>query len=121
MRSTASADGSSRGWEDGTVTDPLVRVLTTPSIPEGEIAKARLESEGIPVLLKGEAEGPYRMGPIHLLVPADLEVQARLVLSARFEDAEEDVDIDDVEIDDIESRNGGRSGSIGEPDGSDAR
>ena len=99
------------------MTDQLVRVLTTPSIPEGEIAKARLESEGIPVLLKGEAEGPYRMGPIHLLVPMDLEVQARLVLSATFEDAGPD----DVDLDDVDSERGGSDAEpIGEPDGSDA-
>jgi hypothetical protein len=60
--------------------DP-VRVLTTSSVPEGEIARARLEDEGIPVLLKGEGEGPYRMGPVHLFVPAELEVQARLILA----------------------------------------
>jgi hypothetical protein len=64
-----------------TVQDHLVRVLTTASILEGEIAKARLEDEGIAVLLKGEGTGPYRMGPVHLFVPAELEVQARLVLA----------------------------------------
>ncbi len=61
--------------------DRLVRVLTTSSAPEGEIAKARLESEGIPVLLKGGAEGPYPTGPVHLFVAAELEVQARLILA----------------------------------------
>jgi Putative prokaryotic signal transducing protein len=60
----------------------LVRVWSTGSVPEGEIAKARLEAEGIPVLLKGEGEGPYRMGPVHVWVPAELEVQARLILDA---------------------------------------
>ncbi len=63
-------------------TEDFVRVLTTSSIPEGYLAKARLESEGIRVMLKGEAEGPYRMGPVHLFVPAGLEVQARLVLDS---------------------------------------
>jgi hypothetical protein len=60
--------------------DELARVLTTTSIPEGEIAKGRLESEGIPVLLKGEGGGPYRMGPVHVFVPSEFEKQARLVL-----------------------------------------
>ena len=64
------------------VVPDLVRVLSTASVPEGEIAKARLEDEGIPVLLKGEGTGPYRMGPVHLYVTADVEVQARLVLEA---------------------------------------
>jgi hypothetical protein len=63
-------------------TGDFVRVLTTSSIPEGYLAKGRLESEGIRVMLKGEAEGPYRMGPVHLFVPAELEIQARLVLDS---------------------------------------
>jgi hypothetical protein len=61
--------------------DELVRVFETSSIPEGEIARARLEDEGIPVLVKGEGDGPYRVGPVILYVPTALEVQARLVLS----------------------------------------
>jgi hypothetical protein len=67
------------------VAGDLVRVLTTSSVPEGEIAKARLEGEGIPVLAKGEGEGPYRIGPVHLFVPAELEVQARFVLAQTFD------------------------------------
>ncbi|MGH2673634.1 MAG: DUF2007 domain-containing protein [Actinomycetota bacterium] len=70
------------------MTDDLVRVLSTASLPEGEIVKARLEDEGIPVLVKGEGGGPYRMGPVHVFVPAEFEVQARLVLSQSFEDVE---------------------------------
>jgi hypothetical protein len=62
------------------VTDELARVLTTPSIPEGEIAKGRLESEGIPVLLKGEGGGPYRIGPVHVFVPSAFEARARRLL-----------------------------------------
>jgi hypothetical protein len=60
----------------------LVLVLSTASVPEGHLAKGRLEAEGIPVLLKGEGEGPYRMGPVHLWVPSELEVQARLILES---------------------------------------
>ena len=58
----------------------LVRVLSTPSIIEGEIVKSRLEDEGIPVLLKGGGNDPYGVGTAHVFVPADYEVQARLVL-----------------------------------------
>ena len=58
----------------------LVRVFTSPSITEGHLAKGRLESEGIPVFLKGEGEGPYRMGPMYLFVPVELEVQATFIL-----------------------------------------
>jgi hypothetical protein len=64
------------------MTSDLVLVLTTPSILEGEIVRSRLEDEGIPVLLKGGGDDPYRMGPSHVFVPADLEVQARLVLDS---------------------------------------
>lgn len=59
----------------------LVRVFTSASIPEGVMARGLLESEGIPVFVKGESEGPYRMGPVHLWVPEELEVQARLILA----------------------------------------
>lgn len=60
----------------------LVRIFTTPSLFEGEIVKSRLEAEGIPVLLKGGGGDPYRVGPVHVFVTADLEVQARLVLES---------------------------------------
>ncbi len=58
----------------------LVLVFSTTSIPEGLLVKGLLESEGIPVQLKGESEGPYRMGPVDVWVPAAFEVQARLIL-----------------------------------------
>ena len=57
-----------------------VLVFTTPSIPEGLLAKGLLESEGIPVWVKGEAEGPYRIGPVLLWVPEEFEIQARMLL-----------------------------------------
>ena len=60
----------------------LVPVLTTPTVTEGLLARGILQSEGIPVLTKGEGEGPYRMGPVQLWVPEELEVQARLILEA---------------------------------------
>jgi hypothetical protein len=58
----------------------LVRVYSTQSITDGYLARGRLEADGIPVVLKGEGEGPYRMGPVHLWVPLELEIQARLIL-----------------------------------------
>jgi hypothetical protein len=64
----------------GSAREELVRVYSTPSTTEGYLAKGRLEAEGIPVMLKGEGEGPYRMGPAYLWVPRSLEVQARLIL-----------------------------------------
>ena len=50
------------------------------SVPEGLLARGMLEADGIPVVTKGEGEGPYRMGPVHLWVPEEFEVQARLLL-----------------------------------------
>ena len=44
-------------------------------------ARARLEDEGIPVLVKGEGDGPYRVGPVMLYVPEGVEVQALLILA----------------------------------------
>jgi hypothetical protein len=64
----------------------LVRVLSTSSIMEGEIAKARLEGEGIPVLLKGGGLDPYTTGVAYVFVPAGLEAQARLLLEDVVDD-----------------------------------
>ena len=80
--------------------EELVRVLTTSSVPEGEIAKARLEDEGIPVLLKGGAEGPYPTGPVHVFVPAEFEVQARLILAGTSMEPDDVMGRDDAADDD---------------------
>ena len=60
----------------------LVRVYATGSIMDGYIVKGRLEAEGIPVLLKGDAEGPYRMGPVYLFVAKADEQRARELLES---------------------------------------
>jgi len=73
----------------GSMARDLVRVLSTPSILEGEIVKSRLEDEGIPVLLKGGGSDPYAAGSTHVFVPADYEVQARLVLESIEQSIEE--------------------------------
>jgi Putative prokaryotic signal transducing protein len=65
---------------DPSFSGELVAIYSTSSLPDGYLARSRLEAEGIPVILKGEGEGPYRMGPAHILVPVELEVQARLIL-----------------------------------------
>ena len=67
----------------------LVRVLSTSSIMEGEIAKARLEGEGIPVLLKGGGLDPYTTGVAYVFVPAGFEAQARLLLEDVVDDQPE--------------------------------
>ena len=58
----------------------MVLVFSTSSIPEGHLVKGLLESEGITVAMKGESEGPYRIGPVFLWVPEALEAQARLLI-----------------------------------------
>ena len=60
--------------------DEFVQVLMTLSIAEAEIARVRLESEGIPVLLKGGGDAPYPTGPVYVLVLAPFELQARHLL-----------------------------------------
>jgi hypothetical protein len=64
------------------VSGGIVRVYSTNQIFEGHLTKARLEGEGIAVMMKGEGEGPYRVGPVHLYVAEGLEVQARTVIEA---------------------------------------
>jgi Putative prokaryotic signal transducing protein len=59
----------------------LVRVFTATTIPEGLVARSLLEAEGIPVIVKGESEGPYRLGPVYLWVPEEYEVQAGIILA----------------------------------------
>jgi Putative prokaryotic signal transducing protein len=59
----------------------LVLVFTATSIPEGLLARSLLEADGIPVFVKGESEGPYRMGPVYLWVPDEFEVQAGVLLA----------------------------------------
>ena len=58
-----------------------VLVFAAPTIPEALLAKGLLEANDIPVLTKGEIDGPYRIGPVFLWVPESFEVQARLLLS----------------------------------------
>jgi hypothetical protein len=59
----------------------LVLVFAAPTASEGLLVKGLLESQGIPVLVKGEAEGPYRLGPAYLWVPEGFEIQARTILA----------------------------------------
>jgi hypothetical protein len=71
----------------------LVVAFSTTSIPEGLLVKGLLEAEGIPVTVKGESEGPYRVGPVYLWVPEDLGAQARHIIEeAQSADLSEDGD-----------------------------
>jgi hypothetical protein len=83
------------------VSGEVVRVFSTHQVFEGHLTKARLEDEGIAVMMKGEGEGPYRMGPVHLYVPAGLEVQARVVIEAI---ARGDYAVDPVEAEEESER-----------------
>lgn len=59
----------------------LVLVRAVPNATEGHLLRGRLEAEGIPVLVKGEGDGPYRLGPLYLWVHEENEIQARLILA----------------------------------------
>jgi hypothetical protein len=59
----------------------LVLIRAVPNATEGHLLKGRLEAEGIPVLVKGEGDGPYRFGPLYLWVHEENEIQARLILA----------------------------------------
>ena len=50
----------------------LVEVFATPSAPEAEVVRSLLESDDIPVVVRGMTQGPYRMGATYLLVPEEL-------------------------------------------------
>jgi SAM-dependent methyltransferase len=59
----------------------LVRVFAAADPTEGRLLAGRLESEDIPVLVKG-GDAPYNLGPVYLFVPAEDEVRARLFIDA---------------------------------------
>jgi hypothetical protein len=65
----------------------FVEVFATPSAPEAEVVRSLLESDDIPVAVKGMTQGPYRMGATYLLVPEEMEEQARLVIEVARADA----------------------------------
>ena len=64
------------------MSDQLIRVFATANSFDGMLTKGHLEAEGITVLMKGEAEGPYRAGPVYLWVTPEDEERAREVIRA---------------------------------------
>ena len=58
------------------------RLITRPALGVLHLAKGRLESEGVTVLVKGETEGPYHMGPMFLFVPRKFEKDARAIMAS---------------------------------------
>lgn len=85
-RSTAITGGS-------VPTEPVV-VWRAANWLEAQVLKGRLESEGIPVLLRGEALGPLYglttggLAEVDLLVPGPLAERAREILTDLEEDPE---------------------------------
>jgi SAM-dependent methyltransferase len=59
----------------------LVPVFATADLVEGRLLAGRLESEDIPVLVKGD-DASYHLGPVYLFVPAEDEIRARLFIDA---------------------------------------
>jgi len=62
----------------------LVQIYSTPDQVIAELTRARLESEGIDVLVKNSMGGSsaYPVGPSYLFVPAEQEQAARKVIEA---------------------------------------
>jgi hypothetical protein len=88
-------------WEDDLMGEAgVVQVYASVDATDGHLIRGRLESEGIPVLVKGEGEGPYRMGPIYLWVQSEHEAAARVIVDAVRSGAfelDENVDVVDTE------------------------
>jgi hypothetical protein len=86
----------------------LIRLFAGTSAIEGELTKAHLEAEGIPVMLTGEGTGTYRVGPAYAWVPEEREAEARALLDAisngEFEAASEDGFEADADADDAVDR-----------------
>jgi hypothetical protein len=59
-----------------------VRVYATGDPFTGRLTKGHLEAEGISVLMKGEGDGPYRLGPVYLWVAPEDEARAREIIAA---------------------------------------
>lgn len=64
------------------MSDGPVRVYATGNTFDGQLTKGHLEAEGIAVMMKGEAEGPYRTGPVYLWVAPENEERAREIIEA---------------------------------------
>jgi Putative prokaryotic signal transducing protein len=76
----------------------LVQVYATGDAMIAELTRARLENEGIDVLVKNSMGGAsaYPVGPSYLFVPSEQEVAARMVIEAIASGAyalDEDVDV----------------------------
>lgn len=82
------------------MSDGPVRVYATGNPFDGQLTKGHLGAEGISVMMKGEAEGPYRTGPVYLWVAPENEGRAREIIEAietgEYSTSDEDVLGDNV-------------------------
>ena len=76
----------------------MVRLVTVSSTFHARVIAARLGSEGILCDLRGNVDGPYPMGDVHVFVPADeLDAAAELLLADEVESAfDGELDHDDA-------------------------
>jgi Putative prokaryotic signal transducing protein len=66
----------------------MVRLATVQSGFEAKVMAARLGAEGIVWELRGGVDGPYPMGPVHVLVDEnDLDVARELLMVDEVESA----------------------------------
>jgi hypothetical protein len=79
----------------------LVQIYATGDQMIAELTRARLEDEGIDVLLKNSMGGSsaYPVGPSYLFVPVEQEAAAREVIAA-IESGAYALDEDDVDVTD---------------------
>ena len=72
--------------------EALKQVYATESQSDGYAAKGRLESEGIPVLIKGANSDAYPVGAMYLWVPEELADRAEQILASGSAVGEEELE-----------------------------
>ena len=61
----------------------LVRIYSSGSVSDIQLAKGRLEAEGVPAMIKGDAEGgTLPAGVVFLFVPRSFEEDAKAILGS---------------------------------------
>jgi len=74
----------------------MVRLVTVSSTFHARVIAARLGAEGILSDLRGNVDGPYPMGDVHVFVPDDeLDAASELLLADEIESAFDDGDSTD--------------------------
>jgi Putative prokaryotic signal transducing protein len=96
--------GAMTGPDDDLDFDPQVEVFATSSAPEAEVVRGLLHAAGIPAAIRGETQGPYRMGGSHVWVPEELEERARAVIEEARRDGDAAADEAAVDVVEAEGR-----------------